>query len=54
MSSQAPAPHLDVPLKERAPGRLGIDLMRRSVDEVVHRVMGDGGSEWVLVKHIGS
>lgn len=52
--TQAPAPDLDAPLEERAPGGLGIYLMRRSVDEVVHRVLREGGNELALVKYIGS
>ena len=41
-----------MPLEKRAPGGLGIYLMRRSVDEVMHRVTREGGNELVFVKHI--
>lgn len=38
------------PLVERRLGGMGIYLMKKSVDEVSHRVLPDGGNELTLVK----
>jgi serine/threonine-protein kinase RsbW len=48
-----PPPDLDRPLEERAPGGLGIYLMRQAVDEVIHRTTPQGGNELTLVKRGG-
>ena len=50
--TRAPSPDLTIPLEDRPPGGLGIYLMRRSVDEVSHRVTPQGGNELVLIKHV--
>ena len=50
--TQALPPDLTIPLEERPPGGLGIYLMRRNVDEVIHRAMLPGGNELMLIKHI--
>jgi len=45
-----PPPDLTLPLEERAPGGLGIYLMRQFTDTVTHRVTSDGSNELTLVK----
>jgi serine/threonine-protein kinase RsbW len=45
-----PPPDLDVPLARRSPGGLGIHLVRRSVDRMVHRSRPGAGNELILVK----
>ncbi len=45
-----PSPDLALPLEERAPGGLGIYLMRHFVDAVTYRVTSDGSNELTLVK----
>lgn len=45
-----PSPDLTLPLEERAPGGLGIYLMRHFVDAVTYRVTSDGSNELTLVK----
>jgi serine/threonine-protein kinase RsbW len=45
-----PAPDLTLPLAKRPIGGLGIYLVRRAVDEVIHRVTATGGNELTLVK----
>lgn len=34
-----------------SPGKLGIHLIQKSIDEISHRVTETGGNELVLVKH---
>jgi serine/threonine-protein kinase RsbW len=48
--TSAPPPNLTAPLKERPIGGTGIFLMRKAVDEIVHRVLPTGGNELTLVK----
>jgi len=48
-----PLPDLTRPLEERAPGGLGIYLMKQAVDKVTHRVTPQGGNELTLVKRGG-
>jgi serine/threonine-protein kinase RsbW len=45
-----PAPDLTLPLAKRPIGGLGIYLVRRAVDEVIHRVTTTGGNELTLIK----
>jgi serine/threonine-protein kinase RsbW len=45
-----PAPDLSLPLAKRPIGGLGIHLVRRAVDEVIHQVTAVGGNELILVK----
>jgi len=45
-----PPPDLTLALEERAPGGLGIYLMRQFTDTVTHRVTSDGSNELTLVK----
>jgi serine/threonine-protein kinase RsbW len=45
-----PLPDLTLPLEERAPGGLGIYLMRHFTDAVTYRVTSDGSNELTLVK----
>jgi serine/threonine-protein kinase RsbW len=45
-----PAPDLDLPLEIRAPGGLGIHLMRQVVDEVNYCTTPQGRNELTLVK----
>jgi len=44
-----PAPDLGLPLERRRAGGLGIHLLRRSVDRVVHR-RSESGNELTLMK----
>ncbi|MBE7555100.1 MAG: ATP-binding protein [Anaerolineales bacterium] len=46
-----PAPDFTLPLAKRPVGGLGIYLVRRAMDEVIHRVTAAGGNELTLVKH---
>lgn len=46
-----PAPDLTLPLTKRPIGGLGIHLVRRAMDEIVHRVTAAGGNELTLIKH---
>jgi serine/threonine-protein kinase RsbW len=48
--SNVPPPDLTVPLEERSPGGLGVHMIRRLVDRVIHRVPSQGGNELTLVK----
>ncbi|KPL23815.1 MAG: hypothetical protein AMJ93_03760 [Anaerolineae bacterium SM23_84] len=45
-----PAPDLHLPLEIRAPGGMGIHLMRQVVDEVNYCTTPQGGNELTLVK----
>lgn len=46
-----PSPDLTLPLAKRPIGGLGIHLVRRAMDEVIHRVTAAGGNELTLIKH---
>ena len=48
----APVPDLNLPLQERPVGGLGIFLIRKCVDELIHRVPAGGGNELILVKRL--
>ena len=48
--TSVPPPDLTLSLEERAPGGLGIHLIRQVMDEMAHRVMPQGGNELTLVK----
>ncbi len=45
-----PPPDLSIPLFDRPPGGLGIQLMRQSLDELMHRPRPGGGNELVMIK----
>lgn len=45
-----PAPPLCYSVKEPLPSGLGVYLIMRAVDEVIHRSAFDGGNELILVK----
>ena len=45
-----PKPDLSIPLDRRPLGGMGIHLIRESVDEVLYRVLPQGGNELTLVK----
>jgi serine/threonine-protein kinase RsbW len=45
-----PPPDLTLPLEQRAPGGLGIYLIRQVMDEVMHRITSEGRNELTLVK----
>ncbi|HZW03573.1 MAG TPA: ATP-binding protein [Anaerolineaceae bacterium] len=45
-----PDPNLSLPLARRPIGKLGVFLMRKSVDQVRHRLLPEGGNELTLVK----
>jgi len=49
-----PAADVELPLEQRAPGGLGIHLMRRVVDDVGHCLTARGGNELTLVKKMGA
>ena len=49
-----PAADVELPLEQRAPGGLGIHLMRRLVDDVGHCLTAKGGNELTLVKKVGA
>ena len=51
--TNVPAPDLTRPLEERSPGGLGIYLIRQYMDEVIYRLMPQGGNELILKKRIG-
>lgn len=46
----APSPDLTLPLEERAPGGMGIYLIRQSMDQISHRLTANGGNELTLIK----
>jgi serine/threonine-protein kinase RsbW len=48
--TSVPLPDLTVPLEQRAPGGLGIYLIRQVMDEVAYRITSQGGNELTLVK----
>lgn len=48
--TSVPPPDLTVPLEQRAPGGLGIYLIRQVMDEVMYRITSQGGNELTLVK----
>jgi anti-sigma regulatory factor (Ser/Thr protein kinase) len=50
----APTPDLSLPLEERAPGGLGIYMMREVVDQVLHCVTPQGGNELTLIKTLAA
>ena len=45
-------PALDTALAERAPGGMGIFLMKQMMDEVIFEPLASGGNELKLVKHL--
>ena len=45
-----PAPDLTIPLEERAPGGLGVFLIRQIMDELIYRRQPDGGNELTMIK----
>lgn len=45
-----PTPDLTGPLAERAPGGMGILLMRQVMDEASHQLTARGGNELTLIK----
>ena len=47
-----PAPDLTIPLVERAPGGLGIHLIRQIMDELSYRRRPGGGNELTMIKQI--
>ena len=49
-----PPPDLGLPLAKRPIGGLGIHLVRRTMDEIIHRVTPTGGNELTLVKRIAA
>jgi serine/threonine-protein kinase RsbW len=51
--TNVPSPDLTRPLEERPPGGLGIYLIRQYMDEVIYRLMPQGGNELTLKKRIG-
>jgi serine/threonine-protein kinase RsbW len=51
--TDVPSPDLTRPLEERPPGGLGIYLIRQYMDEVIYRLMPQGGNELTLKKRIG-
>jgi serine/threonine-protein kinase RsbW len=50
--NDVPPPDLSLPLERRPPGKLGIHLMRKSVNEIIHQATLQGGNQLTLVKHL--
>lgn len=51
--TNVPPPDLALPLERRPTGKMGVYLMRHSVDEIIHRTGPQGGNELTLVKYLG-
>jgi serine/threonine-protein kinase RsbW len=49
--NDVPPPDLTVPLEQRPYGGLGIYMIRQLVDQMIHRVLVQGGNELILVKN---
>jgi len=47
-----PPPDLTFPLEQRRLGGLGIHLIRKFTDRMIHRMTSEGGNELTLVKKI--
>ena len=47
-----PEPDLTVPLEEQAPGRLGIHLIRRVMNELIYRRQPGGRNELTMMKRV--
>jgi serine/threonine-protein kinase RsbW len=45
-----PKPDVSIPLEYRPLGGMGVHLMRESVDEILYRVLPQGGNELTLLK----
>lgn len=45
-----PSPDLTLPLPKRPIGGLGVHLLRRTMDEIIHQVTPAGGNELTLIK----
>jgi serine/threonine-protein kinase RsbW len=50
----APAPRLDLPPEERKLGGLGVYLIKKIVDKIIHRTMPEGGNELTLIKKLST
>ena len=50
--TSVPAPDLNVPIEERAPGGMGLFLVRQLVDGILHHERPQGGNELILVKNV--
>jgi serine/threonine-protein kinase RsbW len=48
--TSVPLPDITLPLEKRAPGGLGVYLIRRTMDDLFHRVIETGGNELTLIK----
>jgi serine/threonine-protein kinase RsbW len=47
-----PEPRLDLPLRERPLGGMGVHLARTLTDRIDHRILPEGGNEIVLTKEL--
>lgn len=45
-----PSPDITLSLDQRAPGGLGVHMMRQFTDELIYRVTSDGKNELLLIK----
>jgi serine/threonine-protein kinase RsbW len=50
--TQIAPPNSDLPLSQRAPGGLGIHMMRQLTDDLHYQILADGRNELTLVKQI--
>ena len=48
--NDVPAPDLTLPLERRACGGMGVYMIKRLVDQVIHLVTPQGGNELTLIK----
>ena len=48
--NDAPVPDLHLPLEARKPGGLGVFLVKKYTDQLLHRALDGGGNEVILVK----
>lgn len=47
---QVPPPDTSLPLEQRAPGGMGILMIRQLTDEMTYRMTEDGSNDLILVK----
>ena len=50
--TKLPLPDITEPLESRNPGGLGIYIMRKSVDEILHRITENGQNELTFIKNM--
>ncbi len=50
--TSVPTPGLDASPEQRAPGGLGVHLMRQAMDQLLYRRPASGGNELTLIKRV--